>query len=80
MKSLALLFLLLTMSCAQAQPFSLPDLSHPYDAYGVIDSKTMEIHHSKHHQGYVNKLNKAVKEEALDKKSLVDLMLFKLPF
>lgn len=42
--------------------FSLPDLSYKYDALEPhIDALTMEIHHSKHHQGYVNKLNKALK-------------------
>ena len=76
MKSLSIIFLSAIISCLHAQPFSLPELSHPYDAYGVIDSKTMEIHHSKHHQGYVNKLNKAVKAESLEKKSLIELMLY----
>jgi Fe-Mn family superoxide dismutase len=40
---------------------TLPDLPYAYDALeGSIDAKTMEIHHSKHHQGYVNKLNAAL--------------------
>lgn len=41
----------------------LPELSFEYDALEpFIDAKTMEIHHSKHHQGYVNKLNVALEE------------------
>ena len=41
--------------------FSLPDLSYDYDALEPhIDAQTMEIHHSKHHQGYVNNLNSAL--------------------
>lgn len=44
----------------------LPDLPYPYDALEpVIDRETMELHHSKHHQGYVNALNHA--EEQLAK-------------
>jgi Fe-Mn family superoxide dismutase len=47
--------------------FSLPDLPYPYDALEpYIDKQTMEIHHSKHHAGYVNNLNKAI--EQLNKK------------
>lgn len=43
--------------------YELPKLPYPYDALEpYIDAKTMEIHHSKHHQAYINKLN-----EALDK-------------
>lgn len=39
----------------------LPKLPYEYDALEPhIDEKTMRIHHSKHHQGYVNKLNKAL--------------------
>lgn len=43
-------------------PFELPPLPYPIDALEpVIDRKTMEIHHGKHHQGYVNNLNAALK-------------------
>ena len=42
-------------------PFELPSLSYPYDALEpYIDARTMEIHHTKHHQGYVDKLNAAL--------------------
>ncbi len=45
--------------------FSLPDLPYAANALEpVIDARTMEIHHGKHHAGYVSKLNDAV--EGLD--------------
>ena len=38
--------------------YSLPELTYSYDALAPhIDAKTMGVHHSKHHQGYTNKLN-----------------------
>lgn len=41
--------------------FKLPELDYGYDALEpYIDAQTMEIHHSKHHQGYVNNANKAL--------------------
>jgi Fe-Mn family superoxide dismutase len=57
-------------------PHSLPPL--PYDFAALephIDAKTMEIHHGKHHQAYVTKLNEALeKAPDLAGKSLDDLM------
>lgn len=42
-------------------PFQLPELGYGYDALEPhIDARTMEIHHSKHHQGYTTKLNGAL--------------------
>ncbi len=54
----------------------LPDLPYDYSALEPhIDAKTMEIHHSKHHQGYVNNLNAALeKHPGLAEKSLEDLL------
>jgi Fe-Mn family superoxide dismutase len=57
-------------------PFTLPALPYAYDALEPhIDAKTMEIHHTKHHQAYVNNLNAALeKAPQLEGKSLDDLM------
>lgn len=46
---------------APTGPFTLPPLPYAFDALEPhIDARTMEIHHDKHHQAYVNNLNKAV--------------------
>ncbi len=48
---------------AAAGPFTLPPLPYAYDALEpLIDARTMEIHHDKHHAAYVANLNKAVAE------------------
>lgn len=45
----------------QKGPYTLPALPYAYDALEpYIDLQTMQIHHTKHHQGYVNNLNKAL--------------------
>ncbi|MBN1331845.1 superoxide dismutase [Candidatus Dojkabacteria bacterium] len=44
--------------------FKLPQLPYSYDALEpYIDAQTMEIHHTKHHQGYTDKLNTALEGE-----------------
>lgn len=57
-------------------PHKLPSLPYGYDALEPhIDARTMEIHHTKHHQGYVNNLNAALeKHPDLDKKSVEELL------
>lgn len=56
--------------------FTLPDLPYGFDALEPhIDSQTMQIHHGKHHNGYVTKLNDALEGHAdLQKKSIEDLI------
>lgn len=56
--------------------FELPKLSYSYDSLEpYIDKETMEIHHSKHHQTYVDKLNQALeKHEELQGKDVEELL------
>lgn len=56
--------------------YELPKLPYPYDALEpYIDARTMEIHHTKHHQAYVDKLNEALeKHPELADKPLEDLL------
>ncbi len=57
------------------EKFELPALPYAYDALEpYIDKMTMEIHYTKHHQGYVNNLNKAVEGTDMAGKSLEDLL------
>ena len=55
--------------------FELPTLKYPYDALEPhIDARTMEIHHSKHHNGYTNNLNSAIAGSALEGKTIEDIL------
>ncbi|GIV26795.1 MAG: superoxide dismutase [Mn] [Bacteroidia bacterium] len=55
-------------------PYSLPKLPYAYDALEpFIDKQTMEIHHTKHHQAYVNNLNKALENQSFKNAPLVEL-------
>lgn len=55
--------------------FELPSLPYAFDALEPnFDARTMEIHYTKHHQGYVNNLNNAVEGTDLAGKSLTELL------
>lgn len=55
--------------------FTLPELPYAFDALEPhIDAKTMEIHHGKHHAGYTNNLNNAIKGTELEKLSIEEIL------
>ena len=55
--------------------FELPKLPYAYDALEPhIDARTMEIHHSKHHNGYTTNLNNAIAGTDLEGKSINDIL------
>ena len=63
-------------------PHALPKLPYDYTALEPhIDAQTMEIHHSKHHQAYVNNLNNALAGTGLEETPVLDLIadLSKVP-
>ncbi len=56
--------------------FELPKLKYAYDALEPnIDARTMEIHHTKHHQGYTNKLNAAIEGTDLEGKTIENILI-----
>lgn len=55
--------------------FELPQLPYAHDALEPnIDTRTMEIHHGKHHAGYTNNLNNAIAGTEMEGKSIEDLL------
>ncbi|HCB63867.1 MAG TPA: superoxide dismutase [Fusobacteria bacterium] len=59
--------------------FKLPELEYSYDALEpFIDRETMELHHSKHHAGYIAKLNKALEGFELDKGASIEKIIINL--
>jgi Fe-Mn family superoxide dismutase len=56
-------------------PFSLPELPYQHQALEPqIDSRTMEIHHGKHHAAYTNNLNAAIKDTPQDNMSIEEIL------
>ncbi|MCA9035571.1 MAG: superoxide dismutase [Planctomycetaceae bacterium] len=56
-------------------PYSLPQLPYAYDALEPhFDARTMEIHHTKHHQAYINNVNAALEGSPLADKPIDDLV------
>ena len=54
--------------------FELPQLNYTYDALEpMFDARTMEIHHTKHHQTYIDNLNKAIQNTPLENKSIEEI-------
>ena len=61
---------------AIAQTHTMPKLGYSYDALEpYIDAQTMEIHYSKHHQAYLNNLNKALAGTKAESLSIEDLLI-----
>lgn len=55
--------------------FELPKLNYAYNALEPhIDARTMEIHHTKHHQAYITNLNNAIAGTELEKMSLEEIL------
>jgi len=55
--------------------FELPKLPYAYNALEpYIDARTMEIHHTKHHNGYTNNLNNAIAGTDLENKSILEIL------
>ena len=68
------LFLIIIQGITMA--FELPKLPYAYDALEPhFDARTMEIHHSKHHNGYTTNLNNAIAGTDLEGKSIEELMM-----
>ena len=58
-----------------ATVFKLPEIPYGYNAFpDIIDARTMEIHHTKHHQGYTDKLNAALQEAAISGKTIEEIL------
>lgn len=57
-------------------PFSLPELKYPHSALEPhIDTRTMEIHHGKHHAAYTTNLNNAIKDTPMDSMTIEEILM-----
>lgn len=67
-------------AAAPAEPYVLPDLPYPAAALEPhIDTRTMEIHHGKHHAAYIKNLNTALATDPALAKQPLDKLLASLP-
>ena len=75
MKNILKFSILLIILQGYIMAFELPNLPYDYNALEPhFDARTMEIHHSKHHNGYTSNLNNAIAGTNLEGKSIEDLM------
>ncbi len=64
-----------TFKASVIMSFQLPNLPYAYDALEPhIDARTMEIHHTKHHNGYTTKLNAAIEGTSLEGQSIEEIL------
>lgn len=75
LKTVFLQELIYNLKNKKIMAFELPKLPYAYDALEPnIDARTMEIHHTKHHNGYTTKLNDAIKGTDLEGKGIEDIL------
>ena len=57
-------------------PFNLPTLDYQKNALSpIMSEKTLDLHHGKHHQTYINNLNKFIEDTEMSKMNLEDIIL-----
>lgn len=73
---ICIIIIIFSVSKTNAQPkFQLPQLGYAYDALEpYIDTQTMQIHHLKHHQSYVDNLNKALENTSVQNLSIEEIL------
>jgi Fe-Mn family superoxide dismutase len=75
MKKIFKVLILLIILQGYTMAFELPNLPYSYDALEPhFDARTMEIHHSKHHNAYTTNLNNAIAGNELEGKTIEELM------
>ena len=76
MKTVLKFLMIALMSSSAFAQFTQAPLPYAYDALEpFVDAQTMEIHYTKHHAGYVNNLNKALKEAGMENNTDMNAIL-----
>lgn len=76
MKTILKFLIIALMSSSAFAQFTQAPLPYAYDALEpFVDAQTMEIHYTKHHAGYVNNLNKALKEAGMENNTDMNAIL-----